>query len=169
MTWSLPSVTPSVVLHTATELLPSSTAINAGLETATAYAPTVARNVGLVSAPVSAASRGLATVSPLTTAARFLGRTLGIVVVGTSIFAGVKVVKDNGYGALIHSRQGRAAVLGAVGGSLLLVPTPATQLGGAAVLTLSAVNEFGLFKRMDHTYPAGTAGAGGGAALLRTT
>lgn len=166
MTWSLPSVTP--VLTTAAGLLPSATAIGSAIDLSATYAPIVARDASLATAPITAASRGLTHVSPLVTAARWLSRGLGVVIVGASAIQGAKIVSDSGYSALIHSRQGRAAVLGALGGSLMLIPTPATQLGGAGVLALSAANEFGAFKRFDHTYPQSSLIANGGG-TLRTT
>lgn len=150
--------------------IPAMPAIDAGaaITTGATYSAAAARNLGLVQAPVSAAARGLATVSPLQTAARFLSRTLSFVVIGASAMQGARIVEQDGYRALIHTREGRGAVLGTVGGALLLIPTPATQLGGAAVLAVSAANEFGLFRRIDRPTTS-TAAATGRVSTATTT
>lgn len=151
MDFSIGTLSTARLAGVAMQPLSMLSTVNAGavIDAGASVTNTAATGLGAVSRPVSAAAAGMRTVSPLHTAAKFLGRTLSIVVLGAGVIKGAQIVKDQGAGALIHSKDGRGAVLGALGGGLLLIPTPVTQLGGAGVLTLSAVNEFGLLKFMD--------------------
>lgn len=151
---------PATAYRAALGALPSMPVIDAGaaIDTGAAASSTAARNLGLVQRPVAAAASGLK-VSPLTTAARLIGRTLTIAVIGASAMQGAKIVSAGGPRALINTREGRGALFGAVGGTLVLVPTPVTQLGGAAMFALLAANEFGMLKRFDSPQASAVAAA----------
>ncbi|MBC7460385.1 MAG: hypothetical protein H7287_03385 [Thermoleophilia bacterium] len=105
-------------------------------------------NLALVEKPVSAAARGIGRSSMLLRASTVLSRALPVVAIGASTLSGASIVEEHGASALFTSRQGRSAVLGALGGSLLLVPTPVTQVAAAAALGALAVNEFGGMDRL---------------------
>ena len=100
-------------------------------------------NLALVEKPVAAAAKGITRSSMLLRVSTVLSRALPVVAIGASTLSGASIVQEHGASALFTSRQGRSAVLGAVGGSLLLVPTPVTQVAAAATLGALAVNEFG--------------------------
>ena len=85
--------------------------------------------------------------------AGLLSRTLPLVAIGASTLAGAKIVSDRGAQALLTTKDGRGAMLGAMGGALLLVPTPVTQLAAAGVLGAVAVNQFGGMSRLDEPTP----------------
>ena len=106
------------------------------------YSQTAVRNLALVQRPIAAASAGTG-LAPLGTAARTLGRSVTALVVGVSVLRGAGIVANGGPAALVNTQEGRSALLGGVGGVLILCPTPATQLGGAGALALAAANEFG--------------------------
>ena len=125
-------------LHLVPNAVPA--AIQAG---ATGTAAQVVKDLGLVEKPMAAAARGVQGSSMLVRAAGVLSRTLPIVAIGASSLSGASIVQHQGADALFTSKQGRSAVLGAVGGTLLLVPTPATQVAAAVTLGTLAVNEFG--------------------------
>jgi len=107
--------------------------------------------LALVEKPISAAAKGIQRSSMLTRTAAVLSRALPLVAIGASTLSGVGVMQEQGTSALYTSRQGRSAVLGAVGGSLLLVPTPVTQVAAAVTLGALAANEFGGMDRIGHT------------------
>jgi hypothetical protein len=81
--------------------------------------------------------------------AGFLSKALPVVTIGAGVLAGAKIVDERGPRALLTSKDGRGAALSAVGGALLLVPHPATQLAAAGVLAGVAVNQFGGLDRFD--------------------
>jgi hypothetical protein len=121
------------------------------------YTQDTGRTLSMVNQPVSAAARGIK-LSPLQTTAKFLGKALPMVTVGASALIGAKIIDERGSKALLYSKDGRAAALGALGGSLMLMPTGATQVGAAGVLALGVANELGAFKHWDRTeYAAQTA------------
>lgn len=127
------------------------TAMPATIHAGAAQASQFATGVGLVEKPARAMAQAVP-LSGVQKVAKFLGKALPIVVIGASAVAGASVVEDRGAIGLVATKKGRGAVLGAVGGSLLLVPTPATQLGAAVLLGASAANEFGAFNRLDARY-----------------
>ncbi|MCW2949001.1 MAG: hypothetical protein JWN41_14 [Thermoleophilia bacterium] len=103
----------------------------------------IQHNLALVEKPVVAAAKGIGRSTMLVRTAAVLSKSLPWVAIGASTISGASVAQQHGAGALFSSRQGRSAVLGAVGGTLLLVPTPVTQVAAAATLGALAVNEFG--------------------------
>ncbi|MCW2962093.1 MAG: hypothetical protein JWM90_2480 [Thermoleophilia bacterium] len=109
----------------------------------------LASNLALVEKPIKAVAAGVQRSSLLLGTANFLSKALPIVTIGAGAFAGASIVQSQGADALITSKQGRGAVLGTVGGVLLLVPTPATQLAAAGVLGAVAANQFDAFERLD--------------------
>jgi hypothetical protein len=113
----------------------------------------------LVQQPVAAAAKGIGRSSLLARTASVLSKTLPWVAIGASTLSAASVVQQHGAEALFTSRQGRAAVLGAVGGALLLVPTPFTQIAAAATLGALAVNEFGGMDGIDRAAAARHAAA----------
>lgn len=155
MNLSLATLSPSSIAHATAAAIPhvAIPSVSGVIESGATYATTAARGIGLVDKPLAAAARGTQ-ASGMMKAARFVSRGLTYVVIGASVFNGAQIVQKNGAQALLHTKAGRGAVFGAVGGSLLLIPTPATQLSGAAVLALSAANEFGAMRRLDRTYAA---------------
>lgn len=126
------------------------------------FSSTAARDLGMVNGTVGTAAKGLVHVSPLQTAARFLSRTVAIVVVGASAMQGAQILQSQGTEAMYRTQAGRGAVLGTIGGVLMLTPYPPAQLGAAAILALSAANELGAFKRFDKTVPVKTPVPAGG-------
>jgi hypothetical protein len=120
-------------------------AVNAGAQ-GTAQ---LASNLALVEKPVRAVASGVQRSSFLLGTATFLAKALPIVSIGAGAFAGAAVAQKDGTDALLATKRGRGAVLGTVGGALLLVPTPVTQLAAAGVLGAVAVNEFGGFSTLD--------------------
>ena len=123
------------------------------LNSGAAVTGVVARDLGMVNGSIGAAAKGLAHVSPMQTAARFLSRTVAVVVVGASALQGAQILHSQGSEALYRTRAGRGAVLGTLGGSLMLMPFPPAQLGAAAVLAFSAANELGAFQYFDRNIP----------------
>jgi hypothetical protein len=109
----------------------------------------VAKDLALIEKPIAAAARGVQRSGMLVRAAGVLSRTLPYVAIGASSLSGASIVQRQGVDALFTSKQGRSAVLGAVGGALLLVPTPVTQVAAAVTLGTLAVNEFGGMDRID--------------------
>lgn len=103
----------------------------------------MADGIAVVEKPVKAIATAAPRASFLVRTAGFVSKTLPIVTIGASALAGAQIVNDKGAQALVTTKEGRGAVLGAVGGGLLLVPTPATQLAAAGVLGAVAVNYFG--------------------------
>lgn len=104
-------------------------------------------------AVVEKPARAIANTAPklpfLVRTASFLSKALPVVAITASGLSGAKIVNDKGAGALLTTKDGRGAVLGAVGGVLLLMPHPATQLAAAGVLGATAVNHFGGMDRLD--------------------
>ena len=98
-------------------------------------------------------ARAIANVAPegakVASVAGFLGKALPIIAIASSAYTGANVVEREGKDGLVNTTQGRSAVLGALGGSLLLVPTPVTQIAAAGVLGVAAVNHFGGLKALD--------------------
>lgn len=129
--------------NAAAQTLPQSVAAGA---TGTAQ---LASDLAVVEKPASTMA-GLARRNVLLVrGAAMLSRVLPVVAVGASALSGARIVDERGSGALLTSKDGRGAVLGALGGALLLVPTPATQLAAAGVLAAVAVNHFDGMRRLD--------------------
>jgi hypothetical protein len=143
-------------------LVASTAAANASTAAATA-ATTLPQTAGAASVATTQAAESLAVVekpakalaaaapraSFLARTAGFLSKALPIVTIGASALAGAQIVQEQGAQGLITTKQGRGAVLGAVGGALMLVPTPVTQVAAAGVLGAVAVNHFGGMYRHD--------------------
>lgn len=110
----------------------------------------IQQNLTAVEKTVRAAALGTQ-IGPLQRTANVLGRALPMVAVGASAMLGAQVLQDHGPRGLVRTRVGRGAVLGAVGGGLLLVPTPPTQIAAAGVLAAAAVNQFGGMDRLNQT------------------
>lgn len=147
---SLATIAQSIggVASSATAALPGAgTMISSGAS----YSAMAARDLQLLRAPIDAAARGATRVSALQRVSSGLGKTLPWVAIGAGAIGGADMIAKSGVQSLITTKSGRAAVLGVVGGTLLLVPTPATQLGAAGVLALSAANEFGALRRLDRS------------------
>jgi hypothetical protein len=126
---------------------------NAVAGTANAVAGTATTTLEAVKKPLDAAAAGTK-MSTLSKVATVVGKSLAGVVIVTSTIQGVRLVEAGGPEALIDTKQGRSAVLGASGGALALTPMPATQLAGALVLAAAAANEFGAFDKLNKPNPA---------------
>lgn len=114
----------------------------------------LAQNLALVEKPVKAAAAGVQRNQALLRAAGFLAKALPVATVTASALNGARIVDQTGTSAsLVRTKAGRGAVLGAVGGALLLVPTPVTQVAAAGVLAGLAVNEFGGMSKLDANLP----------------
>ncbi len=124
------------------------------VDTGAASTAKLASDMSLIEKPAKAMAAAVPKSSLLLRTAGFLSKALPIVTIGASALSGARIVNDDGAQALVTSRDGRGAVLGAVGGALLLVPHPATQLAAAGVLGAVAVNQFGGMSRFDR--PAST-------------
>ena len=109
----------------------------------------LATDLAYVEKPAKAMAAAVPKSSLLLRSAGFLSKALPIVTIGASALSGARIVNDKGSQALVTTKEGRGAVLGAVGGALLLVPHPATQLAAAGVLGAVAVNQFGGMSRLD--------------------
>lgn len=114
-----------------------------------ASASTLAGGLGAMKDTGLAISRGIPKATLAARTAGVLGRVLPIVTIGASSLAGARIVADEGADALVNTKAGRAAALGAMGGTLLLIPTPGTQLAAAGVLGAVAANQFGGLDRLD--------------------
>jgi hypothetical protein len=109
----------------------------------------LADSMALVEKPARAVATAIPKSTWLTRTAGFLSKALPIVTIGAGALAGARIVDDKGAQALLTTKDGRGAVLSTVGGALLLVPTPVTQLAAAGVLAGVAVNQFGGLDRLD--------------------
>jgi hypothetical protein len=116
----------------------------------------MADSVAVIEKPAKALATAAPRASFLVRTAGFLSKALPIVTIGASALAGAQIDNDKGVQALLTTKDGRGAVLGAVGGGLLLVPTPVTQLAAAGVLGAVAVNHFGGMDRLDTVHVPGT-------------
>jgi hypothetical protein len=115
------------------------------------------RAINLVDDPLKAAATAAgARVSSMQRVAGFLGKALPTATVVLNTLNGARIVDEHGPGGLLHTKQGRGAVLGATGGGLMLVPMPATQLGAAGLLAAAAANEIGALHRLDRPLPRRT-------------
>lgn len=119
------------------------------VDTAAVTTAKLGSDLSLVAKPATAMATAIPRSSLLMRTAGFLSKALPIVTIGASALSGARIVNDRGAQALINTKDGRGAVLGAVGGALLLVPHPATQLAAAGVLGAVAVNQFGGMHRLD--------------------
>ena len=119
------------------------------VNTAAATTAKLGSDLSLVEKPAKAMATAIPKSSLLLRTAGFLSKALPIVTIGASALSGARIVNDGGAQALVTTKDGRGAVLGAVGGALLLVPHPATQLAAAGVLGAVAVNQFGGMHRLD--------------------
>lgn len=120
---------------------------------AAATSRTLAEGATVVGKPVAALKAAAPQASMLTRTAGFLVKALPIVTIGASALSGWQVVTRRGPEALVNTKQGRGAVLGAAGGALMLVPHPATQLAAAGMLGATAVNHFGGMDRLNRAHP----------------
>lgn len=114
----------------------------ANAHAAAASTARLATDIAMVEKP----TRVIATATNTPTLVRvagFLSKALPVVTIGVSTLSGAKVAAEHGPQGLLTRKEGRGAVLGAVGGALLLVPLPVTQLAAAGVLAATAVNHFG--------------------------
>jgi hypothetical protein len=136
----------------ATSALPAAPSMASAISTGATISTRAAHDLALVRAPIDAAARGAQGVSILQRAAHGLGRILPWVAIGSGAFTGTQIFLLNGAEGLMHTKAGRSSMLSALGGALLLVPTPPTQLGAAALLAVSAANEFGAFARFDRKF-----------------
>lgn len=109
----------------------------------------LAADLAIVERPAKAIAAGMPQSTVLLRTASFLSKALPVVAIGASAMSGARIVHDHGPDALMNTKQGRSAVLGAMGGALLLVPHPATQLAAAGVLGITAANHFDGLKRFD--------------------
>ena len=126
--------------------LPSSLpSINAGA----ASTASLAKDLSFVEKPAKAIAAGIPRSTLLTRTAGFLSKALPVVTIGASALAGARIIDESGPEALLRTKDGRGAVLGAIGGALMLVPHPATQLAAAGVLGTMAANQFGGLDRLD--------------------
>ena len=136
---------------TAASTLPQ--ALPAAVGAGAASTQQLATNLAFVEKPARAMAAAVPRSSLLLRTAGLLSRTLPLVAIGASTLAGAKIVSDRGAQALLTTKDGRGAMLGAMGGALLLVPTPVTQLAAAGVLGAVAVNQFGGMSRLDEPTP----------------
>ncbi|MCW2927613.1 MAG: hypothetical protein JWM86_1581 [Thermoleophilia bacterium] len=109
----------------------------------------LASDLAVVEKPAKAIAAGLPRSTVLLRTASFLSKALPLVAIGASTLSGARIVHDQGPDALLNTKQGRGAVLGAMGGVLLLVPHPAGQLAAAGVLGVTAANHFDGLRRFD--------------------
>jgi hypothetical protein len=116
----------------------------------------LADNLGQIEKPAKAMANGIPKSTLLMRSAAFLSKALPIITIGASTLAGGAIVNDQGAHALLTTKDGRGAVLGALGGSLLLVPLPGAQLAAAGVLGLTAANHFGGLDRLDTVHVPGS-------------
>jgi hypothetical protein len=120
-------------------------AVNAGAATTAK----LASDLALVEKPAKAIATAVPKASLLMRTAGFLSKALPIVTIGAGTLAGARIVNDQGVQALVTTKDGRGAMLGTIGGALLLVPHPASQLAAAGMLGAVAVNQFGGMDRLD--------------------
>lgn len=120
-------------------------AVNAGA----AGTAQLANDLALVEKPAKAVAAGVPRSSLVLRAAGFLSKALPLVTIGASSLAGAQIVSRDGADALVGTKDGRGAVLGAAGGVLLLIPHPASQLAAAGMLGAVAANHFGGMERID--------------------
>ena len=150
---ALPSVTAGglqAIAHGATNVATSASAalpgaVNAGAASTAQFA----NHLALVEKPAKAIAAGIPRSSVLLRTAGFLSKALPIVTIGAGTLAGVRIVGDQGVDALVNTKEGRGAVLGTLGGVMLLVPHPATQIAAAGALGALAANQFGAFDRLN--------------------
>ena len=137
----------SLPVASAQAMQTSAHAINSGAAaTATSQ---LATDIAVVEKPAKAIAAAAPRVSLVNRTIGFLSKALPVVTIGASALAGAQIVQQHGAHALITKKEGRGAVLGAIGGGLLLVPHPATQLAAAGVLGATAVNHFGGMDRLN--------------------
>lgn len=129
-------------------------ALPANAHAAAASTARLATDLSMVEKPTKAIAAATRTPTLLRVAG-FLSKALPVVTIGVSALSGARVVADHGPQGLLTRREGRGAVLGAVGGALLLVPLPVTQLAAAGVLAATAVNHFGGMDGLDDGVIAG--------------
>lgn len=115
----------------------------------------LAQHIALVEKPVAAAAQGVRSTSAVTHVARFLGKALPITTIAASAMSGAQIVDRHGFDALVETKKGRGAVLGAVGGSLLLMPFPPAKLAAAGVLGLVAANQLDGLHALDRSQITG--------------
>lgn len=133
---------------TAAATLPQ--ALPAGVHAGAASSAQLSTNLALVEKPTRAIAAAVPRASLLVRTAGFLSKALPIVSISTGALLGARIVSDQGARALLTTKDGRGAVLGTVGGALLLVPVPGAQLAAAGVLGAVAVNQFGGMDGLDH-------------------
>lgn len=130
----------------------SSVAAAGGGQVVNAGAATTAKlatDLAVVEKPAKALAGAAPKASMITRVAGVVAKALPVVTIGASALSGAQIVQRDGADALVNTKEGRGAVLGALGGALMLVPNPVTQIGAAAVLGAVAVNYFGGMDRLD--------------------
>ena len=111
----------------------------------------LAQNIALVEKPMAAAAQGVKSAPLLTRFAWFLGKALPVTTIVASTLSGAQIVQTHGFDALLETKKGRGAVLGAAGGSLLLLPFPPAKLAAAGVLGMVAVNQLDGMHALDRS------------------
>lgn len=124
-------------------------ALPSSVQAGAATSAHLATGLTAVEKPAKVMANAIPKSSALVRAAGFLSKALPVVTIGAGALAGAKIVDEQGVAALVKTKGGRSAVLSTVGGVLLLVPNPATQLAAAGVLAGVAVNQFGGLDRLD--------------------
>ena len=107
------------------------------------------QNLAAVEKPMSAVAKAARSSAVITGAARFLSKALPITAVAASSIKGAQIVQRQGVEALVDTKAGRDASLGALGGALFLIPAAPVQLAAAGVLGVGAANHFGAFEFLD--------------------
>lgn len=125
----------------------------AAIPTAAAGSAQLAADMSVVEKPAKAIAAAVPRASMLVRTTGFLVKALPIVTISASALAGWQIVNARGAQALVTTKEGRGAVLGAAGGAMMLVPHPAGQLAAAGMLGAVAVNHFGGMNRLDSTSP----------------
>lgn len=144
---ALPNVTAGGLQAAAATALPQT------VGSATAATSQLATNLGVVEKPARAFAAAAPRLTTLQRTVGFLSKALPIVTIGASALSGAQIVNEHGADALVNTKQGRGAVLGALGGALMLVPHPATQVAAAGVLGAVAANHFGGLDRLNGKPP----------------
>lgn len=139
----------------AASALPAAPAMPQTLAAGAAGTTQLAQHLAMVEKPVAAAAQGARSVSTLARVAGFLGKALPVVTIAASVMSGAQIVQKHGFDALIETKKGRGAVLGAVGGSLLLLPFPPAKLAAAGMLGLTAANQLDGLHALDRSQITG--------------
>lgn len=109
----------------------------------------LAQSLAVVEKPVNAAAKAVRSSTLVTSTAKFLGKALPVTAIVTSTVTGAQIVQKHGYDALVETKAGRSATIGALGGALFLVPAPPVQLAAAGVLGVGVANHFDALAFLD--------------------